>query len=1790
MNNHHENQAMALRQSLHVIRTLKDRVRVLEQGFHEPIAIVGMGCRFPGGADTAEAFARFLMNAGDAVGQWPSDRWDAQDLYDPDPDAPGKTYVRQGAFLNNIGLFDCRFFGISPREAISMDPQHRLLLEVTWETLAQAGIEPRALAGSRTGVFVGIGQMDYARRRLHAGDLAKISAYEGSGNGFCFAAGRLSYHLGLRGPSMALDTACSSSLVAVHEACRSLRSRECDMALTGGVHLVMSPEITVFLCRFHALARDGRCKTFDAAADGYGRGEGCGMLALKRLSDAIAVGDPILAVIHGSAVNHDGASGGLTIPNGLAQADVIRTALADSGLDAESVGYVEAHGTGTSLGDPIEMEALASVFADGHTKERPLVVGSVKTNIGHLEAAAGVAGLIKAILAVRNGLIPPHLHFKTPNPHIPWNDLPVIVPTQAMPWPDGQHPRTAGVSSFGFSGTNAHVVIRQAPPGYEPSRAPLAPPAFNRKLFWIATPPQSQAHPLLGERLDVAGSDVFVFENRLNVNTARFVAAHRVFSSVILPAAAFAEMAFAAGHQIFPGTPIALENLAIARALKMLPSGEFSRVQTILTREGDRRLRLKIVSLDDALAASPSWTTHVEAVLVALGDTAAEVIALPMSDAPTDPADVFYERARKLGFEYGPALKVVSAFHADASRSDGLLEIADEWAHELDRYHLHPALIDGCFQMAGFTLLARGVKDTVLPSGFARMTATGGTLRGLRCTVDAIVAPVVPGGVWSMNVTLSDKRGHVAARIERLTLARAPRETLAGSEENRDPNAWLHGIEWREQPLPDDAACVWQRPVTDIAARVQLILPQIERESGAHIYAELLPRMETLSAGYAAAALRECGFECRPDREFSTAELGCEIGVAAKYIHLLDHIVQMLAVEGCIAPCGDRWIVRHQPEIPAAGAAATLAAQYPQASAELEILGRCGPQLAGVLTGKVDPLSLLFPEGNMETAARLYDSSPFARAMNRAAAEALAAMLPAQPSGRPLNVLEIGAGTGGTTAAVLAVLPPDAVHYVFTDVSPLFVSRARDRFRNDPRVESRVLDIESPPARDSAAYDLIVAANVLHAVRDLRQTLRQVHSMLAPGGMLVVIEATSRLNWVDLTFGLTDGWWKFEDTDLRRDDPLISPDAWCRVLTDCGFRKTEAVCVANAAGSVFATQSLMLSAKSIHDNAVGSWLLFHNHTGNGQHLAALLATRGGTCIRVQPGAKWNRLSDTEFTVCPRRPDDFQRLLREELQCRTLRGVIQLWEPTDANESADAEALADAADTACATLLHSLQALLENAGSAPPRLVIATRGAQSVIASDPLPGLAHATLWGMGRVIAQEHPELRCIRVDIDPASRGNALEPLVAECCAVSPEDQIAYRGGRRLVARLTRWFLPNSETPLDAAGLSSWLRPDGAYLITGGLNGLGALVARRLAERGVRCLVLISRSGPGPDTEPLVRSLEAMNCRVLARAVDVTDFARLCALTEEIERMGYSVAGIVHTAGILDDGTLLQQTRERFASVLAPKVAGSWNLHRLAQDRSLDFFVMFSAGAALLGAPGQANHAAANVFMDTLAHLRRASGRPALSINWGGWSGTGAAVRSDEAGRLRLKGMGWIDPEAGLSLLERLLQATTPPQVGVLPIRWPAFLATWAVSPFIDEFICLAPAEEPSNASILRELDAVPADCRRDLLTRFICSQTAAILDLGADDPPDPQQGFFDLGMDSLTSLELQKRLQAALAITLPATLVFEYPTINALARFLETQPGLQPRDTGNSTPYKLSTDDAARTLEDMLRSIKQS
>jgi len=478
------------------LREMRARLDEVEGRRREPVAVVGIGCRFPGGADDPESFWRLLESGVDAITEVPPDRWDVDAYFDPDPDAPGKMSTRYGGFLADVGGFDPDFFGIAHREALSMDPQQRLLLEVSWEALEHAGVAPSRLNGAAVGVFVGIGSFDYAQLHARTGDVSRIDAYLATGSAHSVASGRLSYLLGLRGPSVSLDTACSSSLVAVHLACQSLRDGDCRLALAGGVNLILLPEIAITLSKARMMAPDGRCKAFAAAADGFVRSEGCGVVVLKRLSDARADGDRILALVRGTAVNQDGRSGGLTAPNGPSQESVIREALARAGVEPSELGYVEAHGTGTALGDPIEARALGSVLGPAHARRSPLAMGSVKTNIGHLEAAAGVAGMIKAVLALQHREIPPHLHLDGLNPEVPWEELPIVIPTRRTPWPSGGERRIAGVSSFGFSGTNAHVVLEEAPSPPDGSSSAV-PAARERPLHLLAL--SAKGEPALRE-------------------------------------------------------------------------------------------------------------------------------------------------------------------------------------------------------------------------------------------------------------------------------------------------------------------------------------------------------------------------------------------------------------------------------------------------------------------------------------------------------------------------------------------------------------------------------------------------------------------------------------------------------------------------------------------------------------------------------------------------------------------------------------------------------------------------------------------------------------------------------------------------------------------------------------------------------------------------------------------------------------------------------------------------------------------------------------------------------------------------------------------------------------------------------------------------------------------------------------------------------------------------------------------------------------------------------------------
>ncbi len=1121
-----------VKRALLEIRELRARLAAFEAA--HPIAIVGLGLRMPGAADDAAALARLLWSGVDAVGPIPADRWDLDALYDPDPDAAGRMITREGGFLAGIDLFDADFFGISPREAASMDPQQRLLLEVCWHALEDAGYANAALEGSRTGVYMGVSNSDYARTVWQRRE--QIDAYCASGTALSVLAGRVSYCLGLRGPSLALDTACSSSLVALHLACQALRGGECDMALAGGINLILSPEFNIAFTKARMMAPDGRCKSFDAAADGYVRGEGVGVVVLKRLNDALAAGDRIAAVVHGSAVNQDGSSSGLTAPNGPAQEAVIRAALAQGGIAAADVTYVETHGTGTPLGDPIEVGALAAVFAAGRKRAAPLLIGSVKTNLGHLEAAAGIAGVMKVILSLQRASIPPNLHFHRGNPRIDWDEVPIEVPQAATAWPARSAGRFAGVSSFGFSGTNAHAVLGEAP----------APGAVAPRL----SPPGGIFVLPLSARDDEALRELAA-RHALALEDAERATAE-----------ALADACFTAGvgrrHFRHRLTACGATADALRGALAAFAEGTAGAVAaaTVIHGHTEPGSAPKVAFLFCGELPPPG-------VVAELYDTApafrkaldvCAAILQPRFDLQAqwrDPAPVAVpERVRAAGFAVGHALAALwqswgvepdvvvgcgvgetgAACFAGLHSLEAALALAT--AGEPGSLEFRTALADIAVHAPGRSLLPAAPRAAALEN--------------LRTRGMSQVVEIGPQSVAQMLVQLQhlyvegaaiDWNG-VALGYGRRRIG-LPRYPLRRRRHWIDP----------PPPLPSP----WVR----VAAVLERQSTQGPVDLNAAAYPMIWESLERLTVGHAVRILREAGVFNATGEARSLDEVLTVARIRPEHRRLIGRWLGRLCALGLLARDGSAFVAEAPlpaPDLPALWADAELRlAGNPQLLAYLK---NCGALLAGVLRGSVSALETLFPGGSFTLARDLYEQSATMRYINTLAAQALDAFV--QTLRRPVRVMEVGAGSGATTASLLPLLD-DSASYLFTDVSPLFLDTARARFARasapGPDVTFASFDMDRDPAEQGfkdADFDLIVSANAVHASADLPLLLSRLRRLLAPGGGLMLVESTTDFAWFDMSTGLIEGWQHFTDA-ARQEQPLLSAPQWLEVLAAAGF-------------------------------------------------------------------------------------------------------------------------------------------------------------------------------------------------------------------------------------------------------------------------------------------------------------------------------------------------------------------------------------------------------------------------------------------------------------------------------------------------------------------------------------------------------------------------------------------------------------------------------------------------------------
>jgi acyl transferase domain-containing protein/SAM-dependent methyltransferase len=1248
-----EAQLSPIKRALLEIRELRSKLAESENSMKEPIAVIGVGLRFPGGANTPESFWRLLREGVDAITEVPRDRWDVNAFYDPDPDAPGKMSTRWGGFLEDIDKCDPEFFRISPREAMTMDPQQRLLLEVVWEALENAGHAPSDLFDSQTGVFVGIATFDYFQEQLQNLDPKYIDPYFATGGIHSVASGRISYVLGLRGPSISLDTACSSSLVAIHLACQSLRAKECDTALAGGVNLILRPELHINFSKTHVLAADGRCKAFDAGADGFVRSEGCGIIVLKRLSDALRDLDNVHAVIRGTAVNQDGRSSGLTVPNGPSQQDVIVKALSNGGVKASQVQYIEAHGTGTELGDPIEVQALAEVFGKDRSHSNPLLIGSVKTNIGHLETAAGVAGLIKLVLSVKHGEIPPHLHLKQSNPHIPWSEIPIRVPTDGVPWPNIQGKRIGGVSSFGFSGTNSHVVVEEPPSSGDSGNRN----EYKRSLQLLTISGRTESalkeqidryidylsrHP--DESIDdicyTANTGRTHFEHRLSLitestrdavcklKTARSGnPAHEVFAGRSANSSP-PELVFLFSGQSLPhinmGRQLYEEQPAFRSAVDhccdLLENHLDKPLQAVLYPDNPSESKwpegayaqLGLFVLEYALAVLwRSWGVKPAAVMgEAIGEWVAACIAgvVGLEDALhlVFARSLFMESLERDGNTragVSQANSVCSSVHL--SNTDSTLEVFQQ---ALFRSTMNAPSIPMIWSLTGDFCLQGRLPDpdywkrqtfetsryacgiqTLYEKGYRLFIEIGPDSsvssfgKRLVSGEDAIWLPSLNKGAndWKQMLTalgtiyacgdiINWKEFFHHFDFKRTTLPTYPfqkdRYWWDSSAVNPAPPETSHV----PNPQSEDGGGAKDlRPVVDQSAIWRFALDSGRRQADqgpfdldVASYPEKWRLLERLTVAYITRALVLLGVFKRSNERYSTDEIMERFFILPIYRKLLYRWLNRLTGTGRLHLNGGLFTNPRPLEMPSFDLLLNEARlQFANETYLVDYIERCGNLLTEILTGRLDPLETIFPGGSSQLAESLYGDWVVSRQISGIAASIVSSMVSANMGADPFHILEIGAGTGGTTGTVIRALPPRPVEYWFTDVSEFFFIRAQAKYKNYPFMRYRAFDIEKRPADQGLpvrAFDVVLATNVLHATLNLEATVDNVLALLAPGGILVLSEVTEDFAWLDITYALTEGWQKFEDK-WRKERPLLSPRQWEEILKGRGFQDVEII-------------------------------------------------------------------------------------------------------------------------------------------------------------------------------------------------------------------------------------------------------------------------------------------------------------------------------------------------------------------------------------------------------------------------------------------------------------------------------------------------------------------------------------------------------------------------------------------------------------------------------------------------------
>ncbi|MEU1284229.1 type I polyketide synthase [Kitasatospora sp. NPDC005856] len=1767
----------------------------------EPVAVVGMSCRLPGGISSPEALWRLLESGGDAVSRMPEERWRDYRARGARADGVLRRTTRWGGFLDDVAGFDADFFGISPREARAMDPQQRLLLEVAWEALERSGIAPRALAGSDTGVFVGAWSDDYGRRLLE--DLPGIQAWTGIGTTLGGVAARLSYHLDLCGPSIAFDTACSSSLVAVHQACQSLRRGESRVALAAGVNLVLSPGLTVNFEQAGALSDSGRCRAFDADADGYVRSEGCGVVVLKLLSAAVADGDRVLALLRGSAVTQNGHGAGIMAPSGAAQARTIRLACADAAVAPGTIDYVEAHGTGTPAGDPAEAAGIGEALGSHRAADDPVLVGSVKTNIGHTESAAGVLGLIKVVLALGHRLLPPTLHYRRPNPAIPMEELRLRVVAEPTPWPGGPGPRRAGVSSYGFGGTNAHLVVEEAPQ-VAPTGGPAAPGGVLAFPWSGATESsRSAAADRLADWLEDAGRSAELDDVADTLATRRSAAATRA----VAVAQERGEL-LAALHAQAADTADA--GLVTGRVLPDLGAGPV----WVFSGHGSQ------------------WTGMARDLLT----------EEPVFAAVIDELDPVFEA--EAGFSLRAFLTERDAALADVEQVQPVIYGVQVALAELWHAHgLRPAAVIGhsvgeiaAAVAAGILTRTDGARLVCRRSALLRKVAGQGAMALVTLPAEEVRRELAAVPVLDVTVAIrASTRSTVVAGTPAAVAAAVAHWSAAGVLARPvASDVAFHGPQM-DPLLADLAAAVADIP--SAAARRPMYSTSQPEPRGAHV----------LDGAYWVGNLRG---EVRLEAAVrAAAEDGYRVFVELSSHPVVVHSVrETLDDAGIAGTCvvgtlrrgvpGRRAFLRAAAELHCHGVPVDLTgargtggrADVPTTAWEHRPYWTDAPAESGGAAGH-DPDSgtllgaEVLPAGD-HLPARVWrtrlgaDTLP-GRPVDRSGAVAAE---PATGHAGPAVLLAtlLAAATAaeerGTGAALRltgvelpAPLPVDAerdVHVVAGEGGlSLFSAVAGGTGPADPHALARGVDVLGEGGEAFPGY---APADVPEGSSD------------ADGG--------AAFAWRELGRRSADGVLEAE-VELCAGADGDSPAGWAgwldaavalaadRLPAEDGPYALENMVELTVAGPA-PRRALLHVGPAAGDGGSGRLdvTVLAERPGVGLRLAGLgfaAVARAGEPLPA-PGeavlaVEWEPLGQPAAAPGPLARvaligRDESVLTGVETALRSagattlrLAGVDDLATAPGRLTAADAVVLVPGADgaepgpltvegivLAAGETVGALRALAQWPSGSAPRLWCVT-GAWDDAGHEPV---GQHALRGLSRVAAGEHPDLWGGLVHRDAVTGADRVGlDLVRVLTGGHGEQVLRLSADGPLRPRLA----PAGPIPAGGRGAVPRCDPEGTYLITGGLGALGLRFAEQLVRQGARRLVLVGRRQLPPRsrwedvTDPLVRDqvarvrrLERAGATVRTVALDIADEA---AAREALDpdTLGLPpIRGVLHTAGVIHGGTLRDLDEDALRAELRPKAEGAVVLHRLFPPGSVDFFVLFSAVAAQLGLAGQGGYATANAFLDALAEHRRAAGCPGtLSVAWPAWHGTGLAA---SAGALESEfaAVGVTDLTEGQAMAAWAeARRREPAHLVVLPVDRSGPPARRL--PLLERLFATAADDVPASPAERYRDPGQPGGVAADLVLAEVAGIVAAELGLavGALDRSRPMA---ELGMESIMALAVWRRLEQAFGLALPATLLWNHPTAQALATRLAellapapgepaaaaTGSGEEPPDAGLALP----------------------